>query len=187
MKNIAVLASHNGSGLDAIVQALKEEILPLNIALVISNNTEAKVLQKAKDYNLTCKLVNAKTDNNPDDTLYKLLKEYNCEYIFLSGYMKKLPSLLTCNFKIINSHPSLLPKYGGAGMYGRFVHEAVIKNREKISGVTIHEVNEHYDEGKIILQKSLEILPDDDVDKLETKIKELEKSAIIEGLALCLK
>jgi len=187
MKNIAVFASHNGSGLDAIVWAINEGALHVNIALVITNNTHAKVIHKAKDYKLTCKLVNAKTDNNPDDTLYKLLKEHHCEYIFLSGYMKKLPAMLTCNFTIINSHPSLLPRYGGSGMYGRFVHEAVIKNKEKISGVTIHEVNEQYDDGKIILQKSLEILPNDDVDTLEEKIKNLEKIAIVEGLALCLK
>jgi len=187
MKNIAVFASHNGSGLDAIIQAVREKILPLNIALVVSNNTEAKVLQKAQDYGLTCKLVNAKTNINPDNVIYQLLKEHNCEYIFLSGYMKKIPSLLTCNFKIINSHPSLLPKYGGAGMYGRFVHEAVIKNNEKKSGVTIHEVNEHYDDGKIILQKSLEISPEDNVDTLEKKIKSLEQKAIVEGLVLCLK
>jgi len=187
MKNIAVFASHNGSGLDAIVKAVREKILPLNITLVVSNNTEAKVLQKAKDYGLTCKLINAKTHNNPDDALYQLLKEHDCEYIFLSGYMKKIPSILTCNFKIINSHPSLLPKYGGAGMYGRFVHEAVIKNNERKSGVTIHEVNEHYDDGKIILQKSLQISPEDNVNTLEKKIKSLEKKAIVEGLALCLK
>jgi len=187
MKNIAVLASHNGSGLDAIVNALNDGILTLNVALVISNNTQAKVLTKAQNYGLTCKLVNTKTDANPDETIYKLLKENQCEYIFLSGYMKKLSPLLTCNFKIINSHPSLLPKYGGAGMYGKFVHEAVIKNNERMSGVTIHEVNEHYDEGKIILQKSLEVLPEDTVDTLEEKIKNLEKKAIVEGLALCLK
>ncbi|MEN4046196.1 phosphoribosylglycinamide formyltransferase [Sulfurimonas sp. NWX367] len=187
MKNIAILSSHNGSGLDAIFEAVNAGILSLNIALVISNNTDAKVLQKAKKYGLTCKLVNAKTDTDPDKTIYRLLKEYQCECVFLSGYMKKLPPSLTFNFTIINSHPSLLPKYGGAGMYGRFVHEAVIQNREKTSGVTIHEVNENYDEGKIILQKSLQILPEETVDSLEKKIKTLEKKAIVEGLALCLK
>ena len=187
MKNIAILASHNGSGLDAIVEAVKEGTLALNIKLVISNNTQAKVLQKAKKYGLNCKLINAKTYKNPDEVLYKQLNKHNCEYIFLAGYMKKLPSTLTHNFKIINSHPSLLPKYGGAGMYGRFVHETVIQNNEKTSGVTIHEVNEHYDDGKIILQKSLEIFEDDTVDTLEQKIKKLEKTAIVDGLRLCLK
>ncbi len=187
MKNIAILSSHNGSGLDAIVEAINAGILSLNIALVISNNTDAKVLQKAKKYGITCKLVNAKTDTDPDRAIYELLKAYACECVFLSGYMKKLSPLLTSNFTIINSHPSLLPKYGGAGMYGRFVHEAVIKNREKTSGVTIHEVNENYDEGKIILQKSLQIKPNESVDSLEKRIKSLEKKAIVEGLAQCLK
>ena len=186
MKNIAILSSHNGSGLDAIVEAVNNKILALNIVLVISNNPDAKVLQKAKKYGITCKVVNAKTDSDPDTTIYKLLKQNRCEYVFLSGYMKKLSPVLTSNFKIINSHPALLPKYGGEGMYGRFVHEAVIKNKEKKSGVTIHEVNENYDEGKIILQKSLEVLPEDDAQSLETKIKNLEKKAIVEGLALCL-
>lgn len=187
MKNIAVLSSHNGSGLDAIIEAVEQGKLSVNVALVISNNTEAKVLKKAQQYGLTCKLVNAKTDTSPDEKIYELLKEHQCEYIFLSGYMKKLSTLLTNNFKIINSHPSLLPKYGGAGMYGRKVHEAVMENNEKESGVTIHEVNEHYDEGKIILQKSLPIAPNDDVESLEKKVKELERSAIVEGLALCLR
>ncbi|UCN00885.1 phosphoribosylglycinamide formyltransferase [Sulfurimonas sp. SWIR-19] len=187
MKNIAILSSHNGSGLDAIVEAVNAGTLSLNIALVISNNTDAKVLQKAKKYGITCKLINAKTDPDPDKAIYELLKEYACECVFLSGYMKKLSPQLTSGFTIINSHPSLLPKYGGAGMYGRFVHEAVIKNREKTSGVTIHEVNENYDEGKIILQKSLQIEPGESVDSLETRVKSLEKEAIVEGLALCLK
>jgi len=187
MKNIAILSSHNGSGLDAIVEAIANKILALNIVLVISNNPDAKVLQKAKKYNFPSKVINAKTDPDPDSAIYKLLKENRCEYIFLSGYMKKLSPLLTTNFTIINSHPSLLPKYGGEGMYGRFVHEAVIKNREKKSGVTIHEVNENYDEGRIILQKSLEVLPEDDAQSLEKRIKALEKKAIVEGLCLCLK
>ena len=186
MKNIAILSSHNGSGLDAIVEAVNNKILALNIVLVVSNNPDAKVLQKAKKYGITCKVVNAKTDADPDTAIYKLLKDNKCECVFLSGYMKKLSPVLTSNFKIINSHPALLPKYGGEGMYGRFVHEAVIKNKEKKSGVTIHEVNENYDEGKIILQKSLDVLPEDDAQSLETKIKNLEKEAIVEGLALCL-
>jgi len=169
------------------MQAVEHGQLSLNVALVISNNTDAKVLKKAMEYGLTCNLVNTKTDDEPDTKIHQLLQEHQCEHIFLSGYMKKLSPLLTNNFTIINSHPSLLPKYGGAGMYGRYVHEAVIANKEKQSGVTIHEVNENYDEGKIILQKKLPVLPHDDVISLEKKIKELERSAIVEGLQLCLK
>jgi len=187
MKNIAIFASHNGSGLDVIVEAVNKGILAFDIKLVISNNTHAKVIQKAKDYGLHCKLINEKTVKNPDEALYALLEEYECEYIFLAGYMKKLSCQLTDTFNVINSHPSLLPKYGGAGMYGRFVHEAVMQNNEICSGVTIHEVNQDYDKGKIILQKSLAIEDDDTVDTLEKKIKELEKTAILEGLQLCLK
>ena len=101
--------------------------------------------------------------------------------------MKKISSKLTNNFKVINSHPSLLPKYGGQGMYGRYVHEAVVKNNEKISGVTVHEVNEKYDDGKIILQKQLDISEGETPQTLEQKIKALEKSAIVESFIKCLK
>ncbi len=182
MKKIGILASHNGSGFNAIYKASNEGILDLQVSVVISNNTNAAVLQNAKKYNIDNYLVNSTTDENPDEKIYTLLQEYDCELIFLSGYMKKLSSKITDNFKIINSHPSLLPQYGGAGMYGRFVHEAVIKNSEKISGVTIHEVNEKYDEGKVLLQKQLLLSENETVETLEKKIKELEITAIVEAL-----
>ncbi len=181
MTKIAILASHNGSGFDALYDAFKNNILDIEIVLVISNNTNAKVLEKAKDKNIDSFVVNNKLYNDVDKEIFNLLKKYECEYIFLSGYMKKISLSLTNNFKILNSHPALLPKYGGEGMYGRFVHEAVIKNKEKISGSTIHMVNENYDEGEIILQKSLTLQENETVDSLETKIKELEKKAIVEA------
>lgn len=187
MINIAILSSHNGSGFETLYLAAQNNVLAININLVISNNTNAVVLQKAKKYNIDNYVVNSKTSQNVDDTIYKLLKESKCEYIFLSGYMKKISSKLTDNFKIINSHPSLLPKYGGEGMYGRFVHEAVVKNNEKVSGVTIHEVNENYDDGEIILQRELLLSDGETPESLETKIKELEKVAIVEGFKQCLK
>ena len=186
MKNIAILASHSGSGLDAIYEAVQNATLKCNIAVVISNNTNAVALQKAEKYGLKNFLVNAANSEDPDERLYSILQANNCEYIFLSGYMKKLSPKITQNFKVINSHPALLPNYGGAGMYGRFVHEAVVRNQEEKSGVTIHEVNENYDEGKIILQKSFLLQKDETPQSLETKIKALEKIAIVEGLQLCL-
>lgn len=186
MIKIAVLASHNGSGFNALHRASITKELPIQIVLLVSNNTHSPALKNAKEYGIKYQLVNTKTDSSPDSTLYHLLVESHCEYIFLSGYMKKLPPKITKNFKVINSHPSLLPKYGGIGMYGRYVHEAVIKNKEKISGVTIHEVNEIYDDGKIILQKELSLAQDETVDSLETRIKELELKAILESFQLYL-
>ena len=187
MTNIAVLASYNGSGFDTLHQACKDGVLDIDIKLVISNNTNAVVLEKAKAYNINSYLVNATTESDVDEKIYTLLKENNCEYVFLSGYMKKISSKLTNNFKVINSHPSLLPKYGGQGMYGRYVHEAVVKNNEKVSGVTVHEVNEKYDDGKIILQKQLKLSEGETPQTLEQKIKDLEKSAIVESFIKCLK
>ncbi|WP_343029873.1 MULTISPECIES: phosphoribosylglycinamide formyltransferase [Sulfurimonas] len=184
--NLAVFASHNGSALDVIYTAIEKGELQFNLKLVISNNSDAKVLKKAKNYNIKHTVINAKLFESPDLVIFELLKRENIACVFLAGYMKKLSLLITRNFKVINSHPALLPKFGGNGMYGRFVHEAVIKNKEKVSGVTIHEVNENYDEGKIILQKSLEIHPNETVEKLEERIKELEKSTILEGLQQCL-
>lgn len=187
MPNIAILASHNGSGFNALYKAKIYDSFDININLIISNNTNAKVLENATRYGVDNFLVNSKTHTNPDERIYELLKEYKCEYVFLSGYMKKLSPLLTNNFKIINSHPSLLPKHGGAGMYGRFVHEAVIANNEAKSGVTIHEVNEVYDSGQIILQKELTLTKDETVDTLEQRVKDLEQIAIVEGMRACLK
>jgi phosphoribosylglycinamide formyltransferase 1 len=186
MTNIAILASHNGSGFNAIYKATLEKHLDLKIQVVISNNTNAKVLETAKRYNIDNFVVNSKTDENPDDKIYTLLKEYNCKYVFLSGYMKKLSPQITNNFKVINSHPSLLPKYGGAGMYGHFVHEAVIQNNETVSGVSIHEVNEVYDSGKIIFQKKIDLEKNETAQSLEKKIKDLEQIAIVDGLKICL-
>lgn len=181
MFRVAILASHNGSGFVALYEAIQSGKLAIEIPLVISNNSSATALKKAASYGIDHFVINAKTETNPDIEIEHLLRKYRCDFVFLSGYMKKVGANITQNFRVINSHPSLLPNYGGAGMYGRHVHEAVIKNGEKSSGVTIHEVNENYDEGKIILQKSLLLGEQESVDSLETKIKELEKIAIVEA------
>lgn len=181
MTKIAILSSYNGSGFNALYEASQKRELNIEIVLVISNNSDAVALQNASKYGIDNLAINSKTDENPDAKIEQLLHEYGCKYVFLSGYMKKVGENITKNFKVINSHPALLPNYGGAGMYGRFVHEAVMKNQEKVSGVTVHEVNENYDEGKIILQKKLILDEDESVDSLEAKIKKLEQSAIVEA------
>ena len=187
MKNIAILASHNGSIMDAIVKACVQEQIDASVALVISNNTNAAVLQKAKQFNIVNYCINNKNSDNPDEAIATLLKQNNCSLVVLAGYMKKLSTTITRNFQVINSHPSLLPKYGGKGMYGRFVHEAVLANNETKSGITIHEVNEAYDEGAVILQRSVAISKGETVESLEQKIKSLEQTTIVEALLQCLK
>ena len=185
-KKIGILASYNGSGFETIQKAIIEKKLNAKVVVVITNNTNAGVLQKAESYNIPYFIINDKRypEQNIDDKIARLLVEFGCDYIFLSGFMKKIESNLLNSFpnKIINTHPAILPSiYGGKGMYGRFVHEAVIKNKEKKSGVTIHYVNEVYDEGEKILVKQIELENNETVESLENKIKDLESIAIIEA------
>lgn len=186
MKRIGVLASYNGSGFETIQKAIENKELDAQVVTIITNNSNAGVIEKAKSYNIPYFIINDKRypEQNIDEKIANLLLEFKCDYIFLSGFMKKIESKLLQAFtnKIINTHPALLPsQYGGKGMYGKFVHEAVIKNGEKKSGVTIHFVNEVYDDGEIILKKELEIASDETAQSLETKIKELETTTIIEA------
>ncbi|MFA6789486.1 MAG: phosphoribosylglycinamide formyltransferase [Arcobacteraceae bacterium] len=186
MKKIGILSSHNGSGFDTIVSACENQSLDAQVVVVISNNTHALVLQKAQQKNIPNFVVNGTSypHENVDEKITALLQEYHCDVVFLSGYMKKIGNALLEAFPnaIINSHPALLPKFGGAGMYGSYVHEAVIKAKEKKSGCTIHFVNEHYDEGEYILQKSINLEENETIESLENKIKHLESVTIIEAL-----
>ncbi|WP_323597227.1 phosphoribosylglycinamide formyltransferase [Aliarcobacter butzleri] len=186
MTKIGILASYNGSGFETIQKAIENKILDAKVVVVITNNTNAGVLEKAESYNIPYFIINDKRypGQDIDDKITRLLLEFGCDYIFLSGYMKKIESKLLKAYpnKIINTHPAILPSiYGGVGMYGRFVHEAVIRNGEKESGVTIHFVNEVYDEGEKILVKKLKLEENETVDTLEEKIKNLEKEAIVEA------
>ncbi len=186
MKKIGILASYNGSGFETIQKAIEDGILNAKVEVIITNNSNAGVLEKASKYGIKSFVINKNLfpNENLDLKIAQTLKEFECDYIFLSGYMKKIEENLLKTFpnKIINTHPAILPSiYGGAGMYGSFVHEAVIKNGEKKSGVTIHYVNENYDEGEKILIKELELEKDETAQTLENKIKELEKTAIVEA------
>lgn len=183
MIKIGILASHNGSGFVALQEAIKKGDLKAKIELVITNNSDANVIKTAENYGIKALVVNSKyyPEIDLDELIYKLFREKGCHYIFLSGYMKKIGSIITQNFDVINSHPALLPKFGGKGMYGRNVHTAVIDAKEKESGCTIHYVNEEYDKGEIILQKSVQLDINETVLSLEDKIKHLEGIAIVEA------
>ncbi|XOB62205.1 phosphoribosylglycinamide formyltransferase [Campylobacterota bacterium DY0563] len=191
MKRIGILASHNGSGFETIQKACEEKILDAQVVLVISNNSDANVLKKAENKNVPNFIINSKKfpDENLDEKITNLMLEFKVDFIFLSGFMKKLEKNLISTYenKIINSHPALLPKFGGKGMFGTNVHKAVIEAKEKESGCTIHFVNENYDEGEYILQKMLDISNTETVESLENKIKSLESKAIVESLQKVIK
>ena len=186
-QRIAIFASHNASSLDGVYGACIKNEINASIELIITNNTNANVLNKANKYNIDSYVINSSNSDDIDFDVLSYLKKYDIDYIILMGYMKKISSILTSKYKIINTHPSLLPKYGGVGMYGRFVHEAVIKNNETQSGISIHFVNENYDEGEIILQEKISLDKNENIDSLESKIKELEQKSIITALKICLK
>ncbi len=186
IKKIGILASYNGSGFETIQNAINDGILDAKVSVIITNNSNAGVLQKAEKYNIDSFVVNKNLfpNDNLDLKITNILKSYECDYIFLSGFMKKIEENLLKTFpkRVINTHPAILPSiYGGAGMYGSFVHEAVVKNGEKKSGCTIHFIDENYDEGETILIKELELRKNETAQSLENRIKELEKIAIVEA------
>lgn len=191
MKRIGILSSHNGSGFDTIQKACENKILNAQVVLVISNNTNAKVLEKAEKNNIPNFIINSKKypTESLDKKITDLMLEFKVDYIFLSGYMKKIENKLVSTFKnkIINCHPALLPKYGGVGMYGSNVHKAIIEANEKESGCTVHFVNEKYDDGEYILQNKIVLNENETLESLENKIKDLEKITIIEALKIIIK
>ena len=188
MKNIAVLASGSGSNLQAIIDAVKsKELKDINISIVISNNENAFALERAKKENIEALFLNPKLFSSNEDydrEIVKILKKRNIDLVVLAGYLKILTNDFINAFenKIINIHPSLLPKYGGKGMYGKNVHEAVLKNNEKESGCTVHYVTLGIDEGKIIAQKKVPVLPDDTVDTLQKRVLEEEHKLLVEAI-----
>ncbi len=175
---IVVFASYNASVLENIIANGFE------VVLIITNNTDAPVREKAKRLGILCEVVNEKRYDDVTKRILALLKKHGCELIVLAGYMKFVDPKIIQEYerRIINSHPSLLPKFGGVGMYGRRVHEAVIEAKERESGVSVHHVTKEYDSGEIIVQKKLIVDPAWDVETLEKAIKELEKEAVVEAL-----
>lgn len=173
MKRIAILASGSGTNAENIINYFKNSDA-ISVNLVLSNKKEAKVLERAS----RLEIPNSNFDKNDftdTDEVLNLLKE-NADYVILAGFLWKIPAKIIEAFpnKVINIHPALLPKYGGKGMYGMHVHNAVVENKEKQTGITIHYVNENYDEGAIIFQKSFEVLESDSADDVAEKIHKLE-------------
>ncbi|WP_224487814.1 phosphoribosylglycinamide formyltransferase [Robertkochia flava] len=173
MKRIVIFASGSGSNAENIIRHFQAGQLA-RVEMVLSNKPDARVLVRARDLGTSAMYFNRTALNEGKVAL--LLEALNPDLIVLAGFLWKIPEELTRKFKgkIINIHPALLPEYGGKGMYGMHVHQAAIKDRKEKSGITIHYVNEHYDEGAIIFQASTPVTEADTPETLATKIHELE-------------
>ncbi len=172
MKNIVLFASGNGSNAEEIIKFFKNSEIGKVVA-IFSNKAEAKVLDRAKNHNIPSVVFN-KTQLNEGFVLEQL-HSFQPDLIVLAGFLLKFPESILKEYpKVINIHPALLPKYGGKGMYGMNVHQAVLENKEKETGITIHYVNEHYDEGEFIFQKAVNIEDCKTAEEIAQKIHELE-------------
>ena len=173
-KKIAILASGSGTNAENIIQYFAGHP-EIRIQMILSNKKDAYVLTRAENNNIPT-LVFDRPDFYETGSVLDKLKSEEIDFIILAGFLWLIPLDIIRTFpdKIVNIHPALLPKYGGKGMYGSHVHKAVIENKEKESGISIHFVNEKYDEGAIIFQAKCEVLPDDTPDSLAERIHKLE-------------
>ena len=184
MKKIVVFASGSGTNAENIIQYFTQKESGTVLA-VFTNNKNAGVIEKAKKYGVPTQIF-SKEDLNEGKVLQNI-NSIGADWIILAGFLLKFPENIIKAFpdKIINIHPALLPKYGGKGMYGMNIHRAIVQNKEKETGITIHFVNENYDEGAIIFQKAVALNPDETAESVAVKIHELEQEyfpQVIESL-----
>lgn len=173
MKNVLLFASGGGSNVRAILTyfAGREDI---HFPIIITNNPQAGVIQVAQEFGINILLINENILSQ--EIFIDTIDFYQPQLIVLAGFLKKIPDYMVNAYsnKIINIHPALLPKHGGKGMYGHYVHEAVLKAKEKESGITIHVVNSVYDEGTILLQKKVKVDKAETAESLAAKVLKIE-------------
>lgn len=176
MNNIAIFASGSGTNAENLIHYFKDKSNLVRSIMVITNNNHAGVINRCKRLSIPVFIMNNKSFEYPE-VLLTFLRKNNIDWILLAGFLRKIHLQLIENYegRIINIHPALLPKYGGKGMYGHFVHEAVIAAKEPESGITIHFVNQNYDEGAIIFQAKCSLDENDNALTLASKIHELEQ------------
>lgn len=175
MINIAVFVSGNGTNCENIIKYFQDDN-DINISLVISNRQDAYALKRAAKYGVTCKVL-SKSEINDEHIILPILQKFSIDFIVLAGFMLIVPEFIINKYynKVINIHPSLLPKFGGKGMYGHHVHEAVKAAGETETGITIHFVNNICDGGEIIAQFKIYLTQHDSVEDIESKIHLLEQ------------
>ncbi len=177
--NIAFFASHGGSNFQTIVENIHSGYINANATLLISNNSDCFAFQRAEKLNIPYMHISSaqfEDGNEFQKTLLRVLDEYEIDLIVLAGYMRKIPISIIHKYKnrILNIHPALLPKFGGKGMYGMNVHNAVKEAGELVSGATVHIVSEEYDEGRILKQKTVAIDANDTPEKIAEKVLAIE-------------
>jgi phosphoribosylglycinamide formyltransferase-1 len=171
---IAIFASGSGTNAEEIMKHFQSHP-SIEVVLLLSNNAQAYALERSKKFSVPSKVFTRVELRETKDVLIWLQK-YSVTHLVLAGFMWLVPDYLVKSFpgKIVNIHPALLPKFGGKGMYGMHVHEAVKTAGEKETGITIHEVNEHYDEGKILFQATCQVNSNDTPDEIAQKVHQLE-------------
>lgn len=178
-KRLAFFASGRGSNVKAIVSACETNDLQAEPALLISNNEDSTALSWAQEKNIETAYISGKThpdEQKRDSAICQCLKNNTIDWVVLAGYMKKVGDQTLNEYagRIVNIHPSLLPKFGGQGMYGMHVHEAVLAAGEHETGVTIHFVTKEYDQGDIIMQETVPVIPGEAPETLAARVLELE-------------
>lgn len=173
-KKVAILASGNGTNAENIIRYFRNDE-KVHIELVLANRENAYVLERARNLNVPSVYM-PKSEWEDGESVLSLLRDREIDFIVLAGFLARVPDCILQAFpdKIINIHPSLLPKFGGKGMYGDRVHEAVVAAGEKESGITIHYLNERFDEGEIIVQYRCPVLPEDTAEDVAKKVHALE-------------
>ena len=175
MKNLALFASGNGTNVQRIAEYFADDAA-ICVKLIVCNNAKAYVLERAKNLGITSCVITDKEAFCRSDEVLEILRQNCIDFVVLAGFLWLIPNRLIEAYpdRIINLHPALLPKYGGKGMYGMHVHEAVIANGETETGITIHYVNQRYDEGKIIFQAKCPLSPKDTAEDVAQKVHDLE-------------
>jgi phosphoribosylglycinamide formyltransferase 1 len=174
MIKIAIFASGSGSNAENIINFFKDNP-EVEVSMILTNNPHAGVIERSHRLNIPLVLF-SKNSFKETNKIVELLENQAIDWIILAGFLWLVPENLIHAFpnKIINIHPALLPKYGGKGMWGHFVHEAVVANQEKETGITIHYVNKKYDEGEVIFQAKCEVLASDSAFEVAKKVQKLE-------------
>ncbi len=181
-RKFIVFASGSGTTLQAIIDAIRDGTIEAQINLVVSDHQDAYALERAKKAGIETYVIKAKKTNEIDEELSKVLDGYDVDLIVLAGYLRMIGQKLLERYTIINTHPSLLPKFGGKGMHGMNVHNAVVEAGEKESGVTVHFVNAEYDKGDIIWQTKVPVYPEDTAEDVSTRVQAAEKPQLVSVL-----